>query len=137
MPGWLLTVLVIGAVHRLTRLAVADEIPLVKVPRDWIVRRLDPPPGVHPPWGAAGRSIAYLMGCPWCMSVWVGGWVVWVTAVVHGLPVPWLVWATASSVTGLLGSWEAEHEQRWHLNDQAIAAGRAAASVANRSGAPR
>jgi hypothetical protein len=118
MPAWLLVALILGGVHRLTRLLVQDEIPLVKVPRDKVVAWLDPPPGRRPPWGGLGRSIAYLATCPWCMSVWVGAGVVWLTAWLHGVPVPWLVWAAASSTTGLLGSWEAEHEQRWQLNDR-------------------
>jgi hypothetical protein len=123
LDPWLLTILVIVTVHRLTRLAVADEIPLVKVPRDTVVNWLDPIDGRRGHWGGLGRSIAYLLGCPWCMSVWVGGVVVWLTVWLHGLPVPWLVWAAASSVTGWAASAESEHEQRWKLNEQLIAAG--------------
>lgn len=121
--AWLLVLLVILAIHRLTRLAVADEIPLVKVPRDKAVDWLDPLNGRLPPWGGFGKSIAYLLGCPWCMSVWVGGFVVWGTAWLHGLPVPWLVWAAASSVTGWAAAAESEHDQRWKLNEQRLAAG--------------
>jgi hypothetical protein len=129
MPTWLLVALVILATHRLTRLAVADEIPLVKVPRDAAVNWLDPEtPGKQAPLGGLGRSIAYLLGCPWCMSVWVGGGVVWLTVHYVGLPAPWLVWLAASSVTGWAASAESEHEQRWQLNDQAIARGKAEAA---------
>ncbi len=119
MPVWLKVLLVIVTVHRATRLAVADEIPLAKAPRDWVIARLDPP-GRRPPWGKFGTSIAYLVDCPWCMSVWVGAAVVWATSRWVGLPAPVLVWAAASTVTGLIASWESEHEQRWKLNDQAI-----------------
>lgn len=129
MPAWLLVLLVFLAVHRLTRLAIADEIPVVKVPRDWVVNRLDPDvPGARPAWGGFGRSVAYLLGCPWCMSAWTGGLVVWLTAWLVGLPVPWLVWLAASSVTGLIASAESEHEQRYELNEQDIAKGKAEAA---------
>lgn len=124
MPTWLLVALVFLATHRLTRLAIADEIPLVKVPRDAAVNWLDPEAaGARAPWGGFGRSVAYLLGCPWCMSVWVGAWVVGLTAWLVGLPAPWLVWVASSSVTGLVASWESEHEQRHALNDQAVAKG--------------
>src|SRR5688572_6745591 len=115
MPTWLLVVLVVVAIHRLTRLAVADEIPLVKVPRDAIVGWLDPDPPKRAPLRGFGRSVAYLMTCPWCMSMWVGGFVVWATAYLVGLPVPVLVWLAASSVTGWAASAESEHEQRHEL----------------------
>lgn len=129
MPAWLLVLLVFLAVHRLTRLAIADEIPVVKLPRDWIVNRLDPDvPGVRPAWGRFGRSVAYLLGCPWCMSMYMGGLVVWLTAWLVGLPAPWLVWLAASSVTGLIASVESEHEQRYELNEQDIAKGKAEAA---------
>jgi uncharacterized protein DUF1360 len=129
MPAWLLVLLVVVATHRLTRLAVADEIPLVKVPRDAAVNWLDPTtPGARAPWGGFGRSVAYLLGCPWCMSIWVGGVLVWLTAVMVGLPAPWLVWLAASSVTGWAASAESEHEQRYELNEQAMTRGRAEAA---------
>lgn len=124
MHEWLLVLLLIVAVHRLTRLAVADEIPLVKVPRDTIVDWLDPvgaagqPP--KPPLGGFGRSIAYLLTCPWCMSMWVGGALVWATTWWVSVPVPLLVWLAASSVTGWAASAESEHEQRHELAQRQI-----------------
>ena len=118
IDAWLLTLLVVLAVHRLTRLAIADEIPVVKVPRDRIVDWLDPVAGRRGHWGGFGRSVAYLLGCPWCMSVWVGAFVVWGTAWTVGLPVPWLVWAAASSVTGWAASAESEHDQRYALRQR-------------------
>lgn len=119
MPVWLLVILVIITVHRVTRLAVADELPLVRVPREWAVNWLDPGTG-RAPLGGFGRSIAYLLTCPWCMSFWVGAAVVWATAHTVGLPAPVLVWVAASSVTGWAASAEAEHEQRWQLADHQI-----------------
>jgi hypothetical protein len=124
MPAWLLVLLVFMAVHRLTRLMVADEIPLVKVPRDKAVNWLDPDvPGRRAPWGGFGRSIAYLATCPWCTSAYTGGAVVGLTAWLVGLPVPWLVWAAASSFTGWAASAESEHEQRHELRQRQIDAG--------------
>lgn len=125
MPDWFLILLVFAAVHRLTRLAIMDEIPMVKTPRDWAVNHLDPIPGTgrKPVWGRPGKSLAYLLGCPWCMSVWVGGVVVWLTVWLHpaGLPVPWLVWAASSSVSGVVtGVWESLQEQRWKLNESRL-----------------
>lgn len=158
--------LIFLVVHRLTRLAVADEIPVVKVPREWLVSHLDPdpgkPPNPLPQWyvaltftttallgvavavcaevgwvgagivagvaamfalllglaaylPAVGRSVAYLLECPWCMSVWVGAGVVWLTADTVGVVWPWLVWAASSSVTGLIGAAESAHDQRYEL----------------------
>lgn len=114
MGNWLLVVLVMLATHRLTRLVVVDEIPLVKIPRDKAVDWLDPvAPGKRAPLGGFGRSIAYLMGCPWCTSAYTGGIVVLLTSLTASLPTPLLVWAASSSVTGLIASFEARHEQIW------------------------
>jgi hypothetical protein len=125
MPAWLLVVLTVITIHRVTRLVVADEIPIVKVPRDRAVDWLDPlTPGRRAPWGGFGKSVAYLLTCPWCMSVWTGAVIVFVVCHVTNLPVPVLVWAAASSVTGWAASAESEHEQRWQLADQQITAGK-------------
>lgn len=121
MPSWLLVALVVLATYRVTRLVVVDEIPLVKIPRDKAVNWLEPETvGKQAPWGEFGRSVAYLLGCPWCMSVWVGGALVWLTVWLHGLPVPWLVWLAASSITGWAAQAESEHEQRWKLRQRDI-----------------
>jgi hypothetical protein len=121
MPSWLLVVLIVVAVHRVTRLLVADEIPLVKVPRDAAVNWLDPEvPGRRAPWGGFGRSVAYLIGCPWCMSMWVGAGLVALTTVFVSVPAPLLVWLAASSVTGWAAQAESEHEQRWKVRQQQI-----------------
>jgi hypothetical protein len=42
--AWLTILLIFTATHRLTRLAIKDEVPIVKVPRDAIIRFLDPTP---------------------------------------------------------------------------------------------
>jgi hypothetical protein len=177
MPAWLLVVLIFLATHRLTRLAVADEVPIVKVPRDGLIRFLDPTPemqaaepGLKGHWngrqpnaglfavavavllagamataaatgaeqtglaaavaigvfivaaflgvvasGNSGKAIAYLLECPWCMSAWVGGGVVLGADLCTSVPMPFLVWIAASSVTGLIGNYEARHDQGYEL----------------------
>jgi hypothetical protein len=73
---------------------------------EWLAKRnlagkhhLDPPDGHL---GALGRSLAYLFRCPWCMSVWVGAGLTYATTFFTSVPLPWLVWAGACAVTGLL-----------------------------------
>ena len=109
MPVWLLDLLTVLAIYRATRFLVVDEFPPVRWPRDFIVTWLDPTaeqraanPKMHPHWGGLGRSIAYLAGCPWCMSAWVGAAI---------------VWAAGCAITGLIASAESEHEQRYKLRD--------------------
>jgi hypothetical protein len=93
----LLIVLVCAAVYRATRLIVADDIALPL--RMWVMDRF----------GEDGK-MAYLVECPWCMSIWVGaagvagltvaadvlGWVD------HGVPYPLAVWLAASAFTGVV-----------------------------------
>jgi Protein of unknown function (DUF1360) len=133
MPAWLLVLLMILTTHRGTRLVVQDDLPLVKIPRDRIASyfgRFDAAGNLIEgrQLGKVGWSIAYVLGCPWCSSVWVGGLVVWATTWFASVPVPVLVWLAASSVTGLIANHESEHEQRYELNDQAVTRGRAEAA---------
>ena len=53
--------------------------------------------------------------CPWCMSVYVAAVVVVVTDWCTSVPVPWLVWIAASSVTGLIADVSARVDQRHEL----------------------
>lgn len=89
---WLNVALVIGAVYRITRFVVADAFPPMAHFRDWVAGRF-----------GEESSIAYLVECPWCMSVWLGGLVVLASTLLldRGLPAPLLVWPTASGVAGL------------------------------------
>lgn len=95
----LLIVLVCLATFRLTRLVVADEFPPTAALRDWVDRR----------WGEESAQ-AYLAHCPWCVSVYLGGVIVLLTDhfIDGGLIAPFLVWGTASAVTGLIASVEPE-----------------------------
>jgi len=122
MPSLLLVLLIFLATHRITRLTVADNVPMVKIPRDAAIRYLDPTPqqvAINPMvkghWGGTGRALAYLLECPWCMSVYVAAVVVVVTDWCTSVPVPWLVWIAASSVTGLIADVSARVDQRHEL----------------------
>lgn len=117
LPPWALVLLTFLAVHRLTRMLTRDHLPLIAVPREWVVNYLDPPavvdgvpvsPTPRRPWGVVGWSLAFLLECDWCMSVYVAVGVVavedrvwhlgWLTTVLLGL--------AASSVTGFLAQRE-------------------------------
>lgn len=100
------------SVYRFTRLVAVDRI--VQAPREWLQVRLEQRwERKHPDLlidddGSQWQSMtAYLLGCMWCASVWVGGLVTLAAAmfIAGPLPVPWwLVWASSSAVTGWLAS---------------------------------
>lgn len=120
MAPWLTYILIAFAVHRLTRLVTRDKFPLIAVPRFHVTNWLDPsddyrkwyglkhpdrePPKSH--LGLFGSSVAYLLECDWCVSVWVSGAVVYCTSTWTSVPLPVLVWLAASTVTGLIASTE-------------------------------
>lgn len=119
-PG--LTIFLIFLVtYRVTRLVIEDTFPPLGVPREWLINWWDPDdkwilakdlkdqykhPNARPHWGALGRSLRYLFSCPWCMSVWTGAGVVYVTTLFVDVPLPWAVWIASSAITGLLASLE-------------------------------
>lgn len=81
------------AVHRLTRLVVADE--LTAGLRERILLRVQGRP-----------MLAYLVTCPWCISIWIAAaWVLLATLVP---PVAWFAGAVLafSTVAGLLAGKE-------------------------------
>jgi hypothetical protein len=81
-------VLLTLAVARVTRLLVADGLPLMVRARSWVAAR--------------GDAWEYLTLCPWCVGAWVAlGFTVVVDQVV-GLPVPGLVWPAAAYVAAWL-----------------------------------
>ena len=121
MNQFLLVLLTCLAVHRATRLVTRDHLPLIAAPRSAIVNYLDPPaviddvvvdPPPRRPWGIVGWSIAFLLECDWCMSIWVGGGIVALEVFVFHLNVPYplLLWAAASTVAGLIAQHEPEPE---------------------------
>lgn len=112
--------LILAATYRATRLLVVDEIPLIRVPRDRLVAWLDPADVTRSPLGGFGRSIAYLVTCPWCTSMYVAAGVVWAVDLVGSVPLPPLLVLAASGVTGLVASAESGYEQRWKLRQREL-----------------
>lgn len=94
--GWLVIVIALST-HRLTRLVTRDAFPLSVRLREAIARR----------WGDESWQ-SYLSECDWCASMWVGGVLTGITAQVVDVPVPFLVWWTASGLTGLIAQREPE-----------------------------
>lgn len=103
------------ATHRITHLLVRDKLPAVDIPRETFINRwaaYDEPEemkgvGIH----SKGtnlfmRSLAYLWECDWCMSVWVAGILTLVTVQFASIPLPWLIWPAASTITGLIAQRE-------------------------------
>lgn len=120
----LYVVLLVLAVYRVTRLLTEDKIPVVARPRDMIINWLDPLPsdiatGKRRPTSTSAHAIAYLLTCPWCMSVWVGAALIpaahtWIEPV----PYPWLVWPAASAITGLIAAGEGLSDRWYELAEE-------------------
>lgn len=87
----LLVVLAVGATMRLTRLVTKDY--LTAGPRRWVQQ--------HAP-----EKIAYLVGCPWCTSFWLGGAVAGITVAWPTNRAVFALWLalTGSWVTGMFGN---------------------------------
>jgi len=116
---WFLLLLYVLTVHRVSRLLVNDSLPIIARPREAIQQYFAAYDGqgnifAARQLGVVGWSIAYLLGCPWCMSVWVGTGLVFLLGGWVSTPLPWLWVAAGSSVAGLLsGVLESEHELRY------------------------
>lgn len=92
----LLLVLMAVTSARVTRLLVADAFPPIARARSWF--------------SAKGDWQEYLVGCPWCMGVWVAGAVTAVVEVHYGLAAPLLVWGACAHVAGLANILEPHDE---------------------------
>ena len=119
---WLLVILTCLATHRATRLITRDHLPLIAIPRQRFIMWADPPaevqlpdgttvpiePRPRYPLGILGRSLAFLLECDWCMSVWVATVMVLMEWYLTNWPVPYppLLVAAASTVTGLIAQRE-------------------------------
>lgn len=112
-------VIMVLACHRITRLITRDEIPFIAVPRAAFVNRwstYDPGlDGTVPdqrvsitgkPTNLFMRSWAYLAECDWCMALWVGAILVYVTDYLVGVGMPWLVWPAVSGGAALIAQRE-------------------------------
>lgn len=100
-----------GAVFRLTRLVTSDA--LTEGLRDRIIERqrqrlastgdeMTVARRYGPEVAEAGGPVAYLVGCPWCASMWVA---VGVAVARRAAPLPWALVArglTMSTITGWL-----------------------------------
>lgn len=112
--GWLLVLLTLGAVARLTRLVTEDVV--FQPFRRWVIcHRPAPTPqqsdNDHLPDQDESRDedwLVYLVHCRWCTSIWISAAV---TPVVYNWPGAWfvqipLIALTASLLAGLSGRWE-------------------------------
>lgn len=118
----LLVVLVALATHRVTRLLTYDKFPPICAPREAFVQRW----GVYM-YDAQGnplsaeekkisiggkqtnafmRSLAYLWECDWCMSIWVGSGLTYLTWRWTETMIWILIALAASGITGLVASTE-------------------------------
>lgn len=136
-PSWLLVVLTCLATYRVTRFITADAFPPVAGPRRWIDKHWNPFPdanawesyreapveaqlivreGLRQQLGIKSRptglkrSLAYLIGCAWCTSIWVAGGLAGLLMLTVGMGAMWalLLWLTASAVTGMIAQREPE-----------------------------
>lgn len=90
-------ILMVMSTARITRLVTTDR--LTEAPRDWVLDRVDPL-----------GLITYMLGCPWCISIWVGMTLAPITYWFGSEPwvaIPALL-LTASYVTGYLARDESE-----------------------------
>lgn len=112
---WLLVLLTVLAVARLTRLVTTDVV--FQPFRAFVIRHRPAPekptnniPGDIPPQDENPKEdwLVYLVHCPWCSSIWIS---FPVAAVVYNWPCSWpvqigLLALAASLVAGLSGRWE-------------------------------
>lgn len=104
----LIIVLYFGAVHRATRFFTRDKLALIAVPREAFVQRW----GVYDDEEDRKKSInekktnivmaslAYLWECDWCSSIWLAGFLGWLTWSWPHVMFWVLAGLMASSVTG-------------------------------------
>lgn len=92
MDPWVTLVLVSLATFRATWFVTVDDFPPMKLFRESVERRF-----------GERSSLTYLVTCLWCVSVWLGGFITILTDLFVSVPLPALVWATSSAVTGILG----------------------------------
>lgn len=100
----MIEVLTVLAIARVTRLITRDA--LFDTPRTWLAQRLITPGRAR----VLRDHLAYLILCPWCMSIYVGAAAAYAYAQWHGtMPYMTVVLALAAShVTGFLASKEGE-----------------------------
>jgi hypothetical protein len=82
------------ATYRLTKLVIDDEI--LREPREILLSRL------YASDSALAQKAAYLLTCPWCVSIWAGGGLLLLKHVAPGAYQLIARALAASAVTGLL-----------------------------------
>jgi hypothetical protein len=87
------TLLMMLAAYRVTRLLVADQFPPVEVQRERIAQRY-----------GEEHWITYLSRCPWCAGVYVSAVTVGVTDLATSVPLPLLAIPAVAAVVGLLSA---------------------------------
>jgi hypothetical protein len=109
VPVALTYLLICLTTFSLTRLIIKDSFPPIATPRDWILNWFEPDgewqlehPDTRPHLGPLGRSLAYLLTCPWCMSIWIGALVVYGFTWFVSVPLPVVAVIVARAVTGLI-----------------------------------
>lgn len=106
MSDCFLLSLMVLTTFRLTWLVTRDAIPIVRIPREWLLEKaienriedatyetVDDTEGEYVrTYRGFWYHLADLFTCPWCVSVWVAGVVTFVTVLVSpaGLSMPWL-----------------------------------------------
>lgn len=95
MPAWLLVLLTIGAIARVTRLITADK--LTEPIREWLTDR----------WGEESKR-AYLVSCDYCASMYVAPIIATVAVLwpTNRVIIIGLIALTASFVSGLIAAHE-------------------------------
>lgn len=89
-------ILICLAVYRVTHFITEDAFPPIAAFREYVGLRF-----------GYGSSWAYLVECAWCVSIYVGAaMVAGALAAGVSVPLPVLVWLTASAVTGLIATYE-------------------------------
>jgi hypothetical protein len=92
------------AIHRLTRLVTRDH--LTEPIRDRLHTEISIAATSGLLSAATADRLRYLLGCDWCMSIWVGVVAVTLRAV---MPTPWRTLSfilAASTVTGFIATYE-------------------------------
>lgn len=135
MDQWLAVLMLCFVVYRLTRFVTKDSFPIIAKPREWIQTRWDPfddenwdhwyartkeerdllaaalkqRKGIPRP-NIVRKSIAYLVTCPWCVSIYIGAGAGWFFVWALGATWPWgvMLWLTSSAVTGILAQRETD-----------------------------
>jgi hypothetical protein len=97
-------VLMTLSAYRLTRLLVEDNFP----PILWVREKLtgDEEAGI-PPASWVPFWLEYLVGCYWCMSVWITGLMTLAVALTSEVPYPLLVWGGMAALVPWISHLEA------------------------------